>query len=116
MLRLHRKYGDVLVIEESTELMRVVPVETPEAEYEVRALWVRRADTVEVLTPKKQRTGGLTCAIPDLDYSMPFSDLVYAIQHDYRLEVYTKHDYIDQVEYQYLEWCDELLPEAAIHV
>lgn len=117
MLRLHRRYGEVAVLEESETIVRIVPADTPESEHELRATWVKRADLSEVPIPKAPRAGvSLTCAIPDLDYSMPFVDLVYAIQGDYRLEVYTKHDFIDHVEYQYLEWADELLPESAIHV
>lgn len=116
MLYLHRKYGEVLVIEESFTLARIVPASTPEEEHELRAVWVKRGDLC-VAVPKAPGAGvAQTCAIPDLDLSMPFSDLVYAIQSDYRLEVYTKHDHIADVEYQYLEWCDELLPESAIHV
>lgn len=56
-------------------------------------------------------------AIPQVDTTAPWAALAADIARGpYRLEVQTKHDFLDEVQYEYLSWCDEILPEDAIHV
>src|SRR5579863_4715009 len=75
-------------------------------------------DRAEIIVPEspKAKVKAPHAAI-QVDESAPWNQLAAAIASGpYRLEVYAKHDFIEQVEYEYLEWADELLPEGAIRV
>lgn len=109
----HKSLGSVLLLESSETLCRVVSAAVPEDEREVRAFWTRR----ETLYMPPVYVPPAPDVIPQTDCTASWADLAGIIADGpYRLDVHAKHDFIEQAEYEYLAWSDDLLPEGAIRI